>query len=89
MPKFFLNIRVNSVGIADGEGQEFDSAAAAIAEAEASARDLIGEAAAIALGPRKGSITVTDETGHVVATVSFSSSVTVLRATPKTELPEN
>ncbi|MEJ1930050.1 hypothetical protein WDZ92_07170 [Nostoc sp. NIES-2111] len=89
MSKFFLSIRLQGVGITDSEGQEFIDAEAALVEAEVSAREIVREAAVIGLGPKQGTVTVTDHRNHVVGVVSFSSNVTVYRAIlPQLDIPE-
>jgi hypothetical protein len=71
---------MGGVGIDDLVGEAFDDTEAALACAEASAHEMIREALSLGVGPRKGCIIVSDEAGEVLGTVSFSSSVTILRS---------
>ncbi len=80
MPRYFLTIRLGGVGIDDTVGESYADDEAALAEATASAHEMIREAWSLGLGPRRGSITVSNEAGQLLGTVSFSSSVTILRS---------
>jgi hypothetical protein len=82
VPKYFLSIRLGGVGIDDTVGEAYANDEAALAEAEASAHEMIRDASSLGVGPRKGCITVSDEAGKILGTVSFSSSVTLLRSVP-------
>jgi len=75
MPRFFLDILDGRKLLADPEGQDFADLNAALAEAAASARDLVAYGLMRNEDVSGRSIVVRDEDGEPLATVPFRSAL--------------
>lgn len=75
--RYFMNVRSPDGSVVeDPEGEEFDTLENAVAEAQASARELMADALR-ANGPVgiDRLIDLADETGQVIATISFRDAI--------------
>jgi hypothetical protein len=70
MPRYFLNVRLGQDYHRDEEGQELIDSDAAREEAISLSREIIGEKVLHGGGIDHRTIEITDETGHVVETVT-------------------
>ena len=85
MHTLFLNVRRGTIEAVPAEGQDFDDVDAARDEACIAARQLVSEAlfAGAALSDAlDGEITVKDEAGTLLLTISFEEAVRVRRSNP-------
>ena len=75
MPRFFLDILDGRKLLADPEGQDFADLNAALAEAAASARDLVAYGLLRNEDASDRRFVIRDEDGQTVATVPFRSAL--------------
>jgi hypothetical protein len=88
MARYFLEVRYGALTTLDEDGVELPSDAAAIAEAEETARDIIADGIRLGARSRSGVITIYDERDRTVALVDFGGSVSVRSGDSQDHIPD-